>query len=84
MADKKITDLPLTAGAAFTDLVEKVNGGITSESMTLTQIFALFKQVHQGVGAPIAPPAVPTIEHVYTNLTTGDVYTWNVGTAAWI
>jgi hypothetical protein len=40
--------------------------------------------VTQGTGAPSSAPTDPTSPAIYTNLTDGVIYTWNVVTQAWI
>ena len=86
MADVKITGLPASIGANITDLFEVSNAGV-SEKLSLAQILALLishSPVQQGAAPPVAPPADNTMPIVYTDLSTGDIYTWNVVTQAWI
>lgn len=40
--------------------------------------------VSQGAGAPGAAPSDPTIAWVYTDLTAGTLYSWDVNLQAWI
>lgn len=40
--------------------------------------------VTQGAADPVAAPATPTSPAIYTNLTSGVIWTWNVVTQAWI
>lgn len=40
--------------------------------------------VMQGAADPVAPPTNPTMPAIYTNLTSGVIWTWNVVTQAWI
>lgn len=40
--------------------------------------------VTQGAGAPSSAPTDPTSPAIYTNLTDGVIYTWNVVSQAWI
>jgi hypothetical protein len=41
-------------------------------------------QVMQGAADPVAAPAYPLYPAVYTNTTTGLIFTWKVSTQAWI
>lgn len=40
--------------------------------------------VDQGVGAPTAPPADPTITNIYFDEATGDEYYWDTTTQSWV
>ena len=40
-------------------------------------------QVFQGTGSPTNPPTAAGLPALYTDLTTGVIYTWNVITQAW-
>ena len=59
-------------------ILNALNGGSTGGGGGIGSGFVL-----QGTGAPVSAPANQNAAAIYTDLSTGDMYTWNATTHVW-